>query len=98
MANLQTKFMLLYDIAEDRAFLNSVPDKLLLVPDKYESRVARYDKDLKNYEIRYGISSGSFYEKFEAGKMGDAADFFEWSGLVDLRNDLMKKLSRPESV
>jgi hypothetical protein len=35
MADLQTEFMLLHDISENRAFLNS--DKLL------ESRLARYD-------------------------------------------------------
>lgn len=99
MANLQKKFILLNDILEDRTFLNSVLDKLLfLVREQYKNRLKRYDMDLKDFEARYRMSSDSFYEKFEAGKLGDATDFFEWSGLIDLRRDLLNKLSRLESV
>ena len=43
------------------------------------------------------MSSDSFYAKFEAGKLGDAMDFFEWSSLIELRRDLLHKLNRLES-
>lgn len=99
MANLQRKFILLNDISEDRTFLNSVLDKLLfLVREQYKNRLKRYDADLKGFETRYRMSSDSFYEKFEAGKLGDATDFFEWSGLIELRRDLLNKLNLLESV
>jgi len=97
MASIQKKLNLLYDIAEDRIFLNSILDKLLsLVREQYKNRLKRYEADLKNFETRYGISSDVFYEKFETGKMGDATDFFEWSGIIDLQRDLLNKLKRLE--
>ncbi len=49
------------------------------------------------FENRYGMSSATFYDRFEAGKLGDAMDFFEWAGLYELRQDILKKIRRLES-
>ena len=93
MANIQLKLKLLHDIADDKAFLHSVLDKLLaLVREQHLSRLKQYETDLKDFESRYRMSSDSFYEKFEAGEMGDSMDFFEWSGLIELHRDLSGKL------
>jgi hypothetical protein len=41
------------------------------------------------------MSSEDFYKKFESGKLGDDADFFEWAGLYQnhlLYTDRIKSL------
>ena len=44
------------------------------------------------------MDSNTFYERFEAGEMGDAMDFFEWAGLYQLRQDILEKIHRLESA
>jgi len=58
------------------------------------SRLARYEADLKNFEARYGMTSATFYQQFEEGKLGDSMDFFEWSGVFELWQDLQEKVHR----
>jgi len=99
MTNLQSKLMLLQDVADDNKYTNIVLDKLLNISrEQYKKRLKLYDTDLSDFENRYQMSSDSFYEKFEAGELGDEMNFFEWSGLVELRRDLLHKLSRLESA
>jgi hypothetical protein len=50
---------------------------------KYEKHLAEVQKELECFEQHYGISSEECYERFMAGKMGDAADIVEWMGLYD---------------
>jgi hypothetical protein len=35
----------------------------------------RYERDLGEFEQRYGIESPIFYQRFEAEEMGDAMDY-----------------------
>ena len=42
------------------------------------------------------MESATFYRRFEAGELGDAMDFFEWAGLYELREDIVKKIQRLE--
>lgn len=46
----------------------------------------------------YGMESPVFYQRFEAGELGDTMDFFEWSGLYKLRQDALEKIRRLESA
>ena len=40
--------------------------------------------ELKIYEQRLGMTSEDFFRKFNAGELGDSADFFEWSALYQM--------------
>jgi hypothetical protein len=44
------------------------------------------------------MDSATFYQRFEAGELGDAMDFFEWAGLYELRQDLLDKMHRVETA
>jgi hypothetical protein len=44
------------------------------------------------------MDSGTFYQRFEAGELGDAMDFFEWAGLYELGKDLLGKIRRLEQA
>lgn len=98
MADIQKKLNLLREIAEDEETLELVLDKLFdVMLDQYRSRLARYEVDLNHFETRYHKSSSEFYREFEAGELGDAMDFFEWAGLVELQQDLIEKIERVET-
>jgi len=36
------------------------------------------------FEQKYGMSSHDCYQRFNAGELGDDADFFEWIGLYEI--------------
>ena len=63
---------------------------------QHRLRLDRYERDLREFEKRYGMDSATFYRQFEAGELGDAMDFFEWSGLYELRQDLLDKIGHLE--
>ena len=64
----------------------------------FRRRLERYEHDLGEFENRYGMDSATFHERFEAGELGDAMDFFEWAGLYELHHDILQKIRRLESV
>jgi hypothetical protein len=38
-------------------------------------------QQLSAYEARYGLSSTTFFERYQAGTMGDARDVMHWAWL-----------------
>ena len=63
---------------------------------QHRMRLARYDSELGQFEQQHGMASAEFYRRFEAGEAGDAMHFFEWAGLYELREDILKKIERLE--
>ena len=99
MADIQTKLDLLKEVVADESDLNLVLDKLLnVISEQHRSLLKRYQADLQDFEMRYGMSSAEFYRKFELGELGDEMDFFEWAGLFELQQDLVDKIQRLEAV
>jgi len=79
--------------------LNLVVDKLVeVVLSQQRAKLEEYDRELREFETRYQMQSDEFYERFEAGELGDAADYFEWAGLYELRQGLAAKVQRLESA
>ena len=97
--DISNKLEVLKDTCSSDAELDQVLGKLVDVTLKqHRRRLERYEQDLKDFENRYDMDSDSFYERFEAGKIGDSMDFFEWAGLYKLLLDLRRKIQRLESV
>ena len=93
------KLEVLKDSFSNNLELGHVLTKLLsVVINQYQLRLERYARDLKDYEEKYGMDTPSFHERFDAGKLGDSLDFFEWDGLYDLHRDLTEKIRRIEST
>lgn len=44
-----------------------------------EKQISDLEYKLKVFEEKYKMSSHSFYQKFQAGQLGDSIDFFEWN-------------------
>lgn len=78
---------------EFRRLLDEAIEKSNPVDDLLEIAV-----DLAGFEKKYDMPSAEFYQKFQAGQMGDDMDFFRWSGLyrmfVDLRRSIERALMR----
>jgi hypothetical protein len=93
------KLEMLKDVYADDAELDRVLSKLLdLTLSQQQQRLERYEHDLRTFEERYRMDSATFYQRFEAGELGDAMDFCEWAGLYELRQDLLEKIRRLESA
>ncbi|MBM4461468.1 MAG: hypothetical protein FJ011_27545 [Chloroflexi bacterium] len=93
------KLNVLAESYADEAELEQVVSKLLeVVLGQYRTRLKRYDRELRDFESRFEMASPVFYQRFEAGELGDGADFFEWAGLYELRQNLAAKAQRMESA
>ena len=89
----------LKDTCSDEAELDLILGKLLDVSlSQHRLRLERYERDLREFEERYGMESATFYRRFEAGELGDEMDFFEWAGLYELWQDIIAKIRRLEPV
>ncbi len=98
MTDIVSKLEVLRD-AYDPTELDLILEKLLgITLSRQRARLARYERDLRAFEERYHLDSATFTQQFEAGKLGDAMDFFEWVGLYTLRLDLVQKIQQLESV
>jgi len=52
--------------------------------DLYSNAMAFYKKALQEFEKKYQLSTQTFLERFEAGQMGDEADYFDWYAFAKL--------------
>ena len=43
------------------------------------------DQRLAAFEQQYQLTSAAFYAQYEAGQLGDSADFMEWSSFCDMQ-------------
>ncbi|NJN84830.1 MAG: hypothetical protein HC802_22770 [Caldilineaceae bacterium] len=66
--------------------------------EDYRRSLVEYDEILNRFEKQYGMESADAYRKFEAGKLGDSTDFFEWTGIYELRQYVLERIARIETV
>ena len=45
---------------------------------QYSDAIAFYKKTLKDFEQKHHLTTQSFLKKFDAGQVGDDADYFDW--------------------
>ena len=90
----------LEEILRDRAY--SQGQDVMIVASELLSQVLLIDKQrlaeteeiqsceltelLQKFEQQYQMDSRSFYQKFQAGTIGDSADFFEWNTYYEMLN------------
>lgn len=67
------------DVAR-QLLVNALSRELTLVDNSIE----RTKKRLEEFEKKYQMSTGEFYKRFQAGKLGDADDFIDWAGEHEL--------------
>ncbi len=53
---------------------------------------ARLSNELLGFEKHYNMESSIFYQRFEAGELGDAMDFIEWAATVEMLTNVNQRL------
>ena len=64
----------------------------------YSNAVAYYRRALKEFEQKYHLSTHVFLKKFEAGQLGDEADYFDWFAFAGLLSRWKKAQSAIRSA
>ena len=60
--------------------------------DECQAQLRQLQDDLDEFEQKYQLSSTEFYQQFQAGQIGDAMDYVEWASLVQMTDNLTKRL------
>jgi uncharacterized protein YukE len=57
-----------------------------------QAQLSQLQADLSEFEQKYHRSSAEFYQQFQAGQTGDDMDYVEWASLVQMADNLTKRL------
>jgi hypothetical protein len=69
-------------------------DKLIAIEQAHaKQESARLEATLHRFEKEYQLSSEDFYHQFQAGELGDEADFFEWSAFYQMWLSSQKQIN-----
>jgi hypothetical protein len=87
------KLAKLYEQGQASPLMASTLDKLI----DYETRLSQAQLrelrgDLARFEQQYGMSSIDFYQAYQSGKTDDRMDFVEWASLVQMVQNLERRL------
>lgn len=90
----QEKIKVLESIYSETPEFELILNKLLEMSiQNIKNKISEYEKILKEFENKYNLKSNEFYEKFEAGKLGDSVDYLEWSGIYELHSKAQDKIN-----
>ncbi len=97
MNAIAEKLHLLETVAPNDALLSSMLDKVLgAVADQYRHKLSGYRKTLEELERHHGMSTDAFLQRFEAGELGDADQWFDWDAIAALKAEAERKLGELE--
>ncbi len=83
----------------EKKYIESTINKMLKVEMGMVKReLKRVNNSLADFEKRHKMSSDEFYEKFNAGELGDDREYIKWYAYKDTFNKLMDRLSEIEKV
>lgn len=54
-------------------------------------------RQLQRFEKKFGMSSVAFYQKYQAGKMGDDAEVMRWAAVYEAYLSLMQTSFLPQA-
>lgn len=57
-----------------------------------QAQLSQLRTDLAEFEQKYHLSSAEFYQQFQTGQAGDDMDYVEWVSLIQMVNNLEKRL------
>jgi len=60
--------------------------------DACQVQLRQLQADLREFEQKYQRSSTEFYQQFQAGHTSDAMDYVEWASLIQMADNLTKRL------
>lgn len=83
----------LYEQGQASDLMDRTLDKLLHhEAEQSQVQLNQLEADLAEFEHQYNLSSTEFYRQYQAGQMGDDMDYVEWASLVQMTDNLRKRL------
>lgn len=84
----------LYETGYQSETVDSTIAKLVTMErNRLERESAALAGRLQFFEQQYHLPSADFYQKFQAGEMGDDADLFEWSAFYQMWLSVQERLN-----
>lgn len=93
------KFQLSHGLEIEKKYIAATINKMLKVElGMVKKEIEQVMGSLIDFEKRYNMSSDEFYEKFNAGKLGDDREFIKWYAYKDTYNKLTERAKEIERV
>lgn len=81
---VESLVQVILSLSEEERSLLCKKINLATASPSIKDEVSDLENRLKNFEVRYQMSSDKFYRLFQNGELGDAIDFFEWSVFYEM--------------
>jgi hypothetical protein len=83
----------LYQQGQASELMERTLEKLLRhEAEQCQAQLRQLQADLAEFELKYQLSSTEFYQRFRAGQSGDDMDYVEWASLVQMADNLKRRL------
>ena len=83
----------LYEQGQASDLMDRTLDKLLShEAEECQALLSQLQADLAEFEQKYQLSSAEFYRQFQAGQTSDEMDYVEWASLIQMAENLAKRL------
>ena len=60
--------------------------------EQVRTQLTELEADLAEFERQYRVDSSEFLNRYQAGQTDDRMDFVEWASLVQMRDNLLRRL------
>ena len=92
-------YQLSHGLEFEKKYIDSTINKIFKVELSMVKReIKNIEGKLSEFENYYKMSSDTFYEKFNEGKMGDDRGYIKWFAYKDTYNKLMERLMEIEKI
>ena len=84
MASVMDKITALKTVGAEELLNQTLAKVIQLEIDRLQQEQRRLQAELAGFETRYQMTSEECQRKFDAGELGDAVEFFEWTSLYGI--------------
>ncbi len=83
---------------ENKYILSTINKMLRVELGMIRREIKKFEDFLIDFEKRYNMSSEEFYEKFNAGELGDDREYMRWYAYKDTYNKLIERKKEIERI
>ena len=92
------KYLAINDSAIDPVVEKTINKLFVREYDRMVELKKRLASELSQFEKCYDLQSDHFYQRYEAGELGDDVDFIEWAATVEVLMNVKRRLELLEAV
>ena len=81
MASVMAKIEALQAVGAEKLVDQALAKVIQFEIERLQQEQRRLKAELAHFEKRYQMTSEEYQQKFDAGELGDAVEFFEWTSL-----------------